>query len=317
LATVRAAVAAGIDLNDLGSLHELLKPDRVKVIIDHYWVKNGDIPRTYTIDLAWRLVSIARNLPGYGQEDLEELTDIWQALEPHRPKGLTGKNRTVVRQVLHSDIWSKVIQLPGVLMARARSGALSQQHSVLAAQLSVAIAILILAPVRMKNLATIRLGINLVRPGGPGTPYLLTFQDYEVKNRVPLAFPLLASVSQLIDEYVFTYRPLLMNGHNHDYLFPGKSGGHKFVARLSSQISKLLWKWAGFRITPHQFRHAAAALILKNHPGNYELVRRVLGHRKIQTTIDFYVGLETAAAALQFGEIVAQLSARAPTKADR
>jgi integrase len=54
----------------------------------------------------------------------------------------------------------------------------------------------------------------------------------------------------------------------------------------------------------HQFRHAAAALILQNHPGNYEMVRRILGHKNVQTTINFYIGLETAEAARMFGEIV-------------
>ena len=317
VATVRAAVAAGIPLDDIGSLHALLKPDRVTVIIDHYWAKNGEIPHTYTIDLAVRIVSIARNMPGFDPEELESPVDIRQALEPHRQKGLTEKNRTVVRQILHSDVWPKVIQLPRILMAKARSGGSRQQPNALRAQLGVAIAILTVAPVRMQNLATIQLGSNLVRPGGPDTPYLLTFQDYEVKNRVLLDFPLPAWVSQLIDEYVLGHRPVLMNGHNHDYLFPGKSGGHKFVARLSTQISRLLWKAAGLRITPHQFRHAAAALILNAQPGNYELVRRILGHRKIQTTIDFYIGLETDAAARQFGEMVARLDAGALEGADR
>ena len=56
----------------------------------------------------------------------------------------------------------------------------------------------------------------------------------------------------------------------------------------------------------HQFRHAAAALILRDHPGNYEYVRRILGHRNIQTTINFYVGLETAQANQEFGQLVRQ-----------
>ena len=54
----------------------------------------------------------------------------------------------------------------------------------------------------------------------------------------------------------------------------------------------------------HQFRHAAAALILKTKPGNYEYVRRILGHRNIQTTINFYVGLEGIQASQEFGEII-------------
>ena len=54
----------------------------------------------------------------------------------------------------------------------------------------------------------------------------------------------------------------------------------------------------------HQFRHAAGALILKHRPGEYELVRRTLGHKSIQTTIKFYCDLETTQASEIFTDIV-------------
>lgn len=73
---------------------------------------------------------------------------------------------------------------------------------------------------------------------------------------------------------------------------------------MSSQITKHIHAATGLRVTVHQFRHAAAALILKAKPGNYEYVRRILAHRNIQTTIKFYVGLETAQATQEFGEII-------------
>jgi hypothetical protein len=44
--------------------------------------------------------------------------------------------------------------------------------------------------------------------------------------------------------------------------------------------------------------------MLKHDPGNYELVRRVLGHRNIQTTIDFYIGLETLEATRMFSRMI-------------
>jgi integrase len=76
------------------------------------------------------------------------------------------------------------------------------------------------------------------------------------------------------------------------------------LATLSSQVTKRIQRATGLRVTVHQFRHAAAALILKAKPGNYEYVRRILGHRNIQTTINFYVGLEGVQASQEFGEIV-------------
>jgi integrase len=58
------------------------------------------------------------------------------------------------------------------------------------------------------------------------------------------------------------------------------------------------------RITVHQFRHACAAIYLRHCPGDYETVRRLLGHRNIKTTIDFYCGLETTQATEAFGKII-------------
>jgi hypothetical protein len=68
-----------------------------------------------------------------------------------------------------------------------------------------------------------------------------------------------------------------------------------------------LWKELGLEITPHQFRHAAAYIMLKADPGNYELVRRVLGHRSSATTRNFYIGLKSLEATRIFGDIVTGL----------
>jgi hypothetical protein len=49
---------------------------------------------------------------------------------------------------------------------------------------------------------------------------------------------------------------------------------------------------------------AAAAIYLKHRPGDYETVRRVLGHRDINTTVRFYCGLQTMEATEQFGRLI-------------
>ena len=47
-----------------------------------------------------------------------------------------------------------------------------------------------------------------------------------------------------------------------------------------------------------------AAIFLKHRPGEYETVRRLLGHRNIQTTINFDCGLEMMQANQAFGKII-------------
>ena len=73
---------------------------------------------------------------------------------------------------------------------------------------------------------------------------------------------------------------------------------------FGKQITVRIQKVVGMRITPHQFRHAAAAIYLRHRPGDYETIRRVLGHRDIQTTVRFYCGLETMEATKQFGRLI-------------
>jgi site-specific recombinase XerD len=147
---------------------------------------------------------------------------------------------------------------------------------------------------------------NLIRPTGPEGPFWLVFPHYDVKNRVKLEFPLDAHGTSLIEEYAQEHRSVLLRGSNELWLFPGESGGYKTPSIFSEQITDTVQKATGLRLTAHLFRHAAAALMLQHDPGNYEWVRRVLGHRNIRTTINFYIGLETTQASERFGQIVRQ-----------
>jgi integrase len=168
----------------------------------------------------------------------------------------------------------------------------------------VAVAILTVAPVRASNLAGIRLGENLCKPGGPDTSYLLVFPEYDVKNRVDLTFELDERVTAVIDEYVHDFRPAVMRNSNQDWLFPGTNGGSKNAHLFGVQVTDRIQKVTGLRITLHQYRHAAAAVYMKHHPGDYETVRRFLGHRNIRTTVNFYCGLETIQATRMLGDVV-------------
>src|SRR6516164_2081282 len=107
-----------------------------------------------------------------------------------------------------------------------------------------------------------------------------------------------------IDEYTREFRPTLLRGANAPWLFPGEGGQPKMKLFFSKQITERILKATGLRITVHQFRHAAAAIYLKQRPGDYETVRRLLGHRDIQTTTRFYCGLQTMEATQQFGKLI-------------
>jgi integrase len=83
--------------------------------------------------------------------------------------------------------------------------------------------------------------------------------------------------------------------------------GAKGKVTFSGQITGRIIKRVGLRITAHQFRHAVGALILQRYPGNYELVRLILGHRNVQTTIRCYIGFKEIQATQIVGKIIRDL----------
>ena len=90
-------------------------------------------------------------------------------------------------------------------------------------------------------------------------------------------------------------------------LFPGKGGGAKAINTLRKQISDTVHFYTGLKINPHLFRHVMSKLFLDKNPGQHEVVRRVLGHKSIDTTISYYTGLETAAAVRHFDGTILKL----------
>ena len=303
----RKAVELGVPIESLTSLVALLHPAVVERVIEAYWQKNGKEPKVFTIELGGKLLRIARETRCLDQEAIEQLDEIRATLEERRGSGLTSKNLKLVRLVLTEGVWSEVVSLPDLLMQQARA---TQDHApikaAVTAQLAVAIAILTFAPIRLGNLVQIKIGENLIKPAGPNSPYRLVFPHYDVKNRLDLDFPFDHILTALINEYVHEFRPALLRGSNASWLFPGVAGEPKIGNMFSTQITQRIQNATGLRITAHQFRHAAAAIYLKERPGDYETVRRFLGHRNIQTTTSFYIGLQTTQATVEFGKIVRQ-----------
>ncbi len=128
----------------------------------------------------------------------------------------------------------------------------------------------------------------------------------EVKNQEDIEFELPEETVRFLRTYLEDYRPILVDGSN-SFLFPSQGGRHKVVSAFSNQIKKHVRDATGLVVNAHLFRHITAKLYLDANPGGYEVVRRVLGHRSMDTTTNFYTGLETAAAARHFDDQILKL----------
>jgi integrase len=169
------------------------------------------------------------------------------------------------------------------MQAEIERGGLSPVRAAQRAEMAVAIAILLVAPVRIKNLRMIEIGRQLRHHGAR---MMLSFDEAEVKNAVSLTFEIDLTTAELIRWFIDKHRARIAPA-GCEFLFAAASGGARTDCGLSAPLMKALQRGLGLPVNPHLFRHLAAKLFLDTHPGRYETVRQFLGHKSIVTTMRF------------------------------
>jgi integrase len=192
--------------------------------------------------------------------------------------------------------------LPQRLRREAEIGKRNPRNNAILAQMAAAIALLQAAPIRLKNLTAIDVNTNLI---ARGKSLYLVIAESEVKNNEPIDFELPAETRDILAWYVREHRPVLVSEPT-DALFPGPRGGAKSSNTLSRQICMTVFKYTQLTFNVHLFRHAGGKLFLDARPGQYEVMRRVLGHRSITTTTTLYAGAETRSAGSHFAAVIAE-----------
>ncbi len=81
---------------------------------------------------------------------------------------------------------------------------------------------------------------------------------------------------------------------------------------LANRIRGAIRENTGLVVNPHLFRSLGSKLYLDRHPGGYEVVRRMLGHKSMSTTITAYTGLESVSAAKHFDSTLRRLRQETP-----
>ena len=302
-----AWVNRGHSVADLTSLRDMVEPERVKEMLRHYYVRTDDDnggantigkPRVMAHMIAQTLFSVARHWLPVDEELLQSLREVKSKLGPQR-SGLTNKNRVALRQFEDDRNKHLLLSLPGKLFDEALAKDLGDERSAVKAQLGLAIEVLLMAPVRARNLIRLRFDDSLIRPGGKRGPWHIVLNEEDTKTGDPIEYVLPDHLTEMIDVYAKRFRKWLgPSGGSGDagYLFPGRKGGHKGQTTLTGQIKSIIFKRTGLTLTAHQFRHLAAKFLLDAEPGNYAAAGQLLGHRNAKTTISMYTGMRTMAA---------------------
>jgi site-specific recombinase XerD len=296
---------AGVDLSGVPSFDALLTPELVKRGMRWFLGRNDGKPSKHIGEIAWALRCYAVK---YREPSTETATFFAEVLPKLRQQqtGLSEKNITAMAQFDDPLAVERFLLLPQRLwdlaLAKTKTveGRTLRQEAHLLVQSAVAIEILQFAPVRIENLNHLRLDQHLV---WQGAKLRLVIPAAEVKNSQALDFLLPEATSARVQRYIKDWRCLFLPKSN-PYLFPGRDGKAKDQAALRKQIEKTLWDHAALRLTPHQFRHAAAKILLDARPGFYEVLRKLLGHKSMMTTYSHYTGAETQAAVELYGDII-------------
>jgi integrase len=286
-----------------------VRPEMAKVAMGFFLARNGMKPSTHSGLLAIQLVSLAKQWCQSDAKTLEKLMIIRShCLHPQR--GMTERNQSRLAAFNDESVIRRFLSLPGDLASLAEKTSQPAQAAFLM-RMAVSTAILIQCPIRIGNLAPIETDRHLVRStSGRAGKVHLVIPAHEVKNLVDLDFELNPAVMRLVDIYRKNYRHLFTVAPS-NFLFPSKNGSCVSCGVLGQGISQVTQKYVGVEINPHLFRHIAAKLYLDRNPGDYETMRRVLGHTSLSTTVKFYAGMETAAATRRFDEALLSYGARA------
>jgi integrase len=297
-----ALAARGVDPAELILIADLLTLERYKEILSFFLDRRDGQTSVQVGQIAGFLKSVAEHWAKTPDLDLAKMKRLVARLSINR-RSLTAKNRERLRPLDDPAIVQRFLALPQTIRDSVEKDRRPARLKAIAAQMAAAIAILQFAPIRLGNLVALDMRRHLIERNGR---VYLVIAGHEVKNGEPVDFELPASAVDVIKWYVLRYRPHLLRGRT-DALFPGEGDGPKSIGALGTQISREVFNRVGLKFHPHLFRHAAGKIFLDQNPGQYEIVRRVLGHRSIATTTAIYTGAETRAAGAHFAAVVESL----------
>jgi len=172
------------------------------------------------------------------------------------------------------------------------------------------IAFLARCPIRLENLAQMRVNQHLTREAGR---WRVTFEPEEMKGKRALAFDFPEELSQALDIYLRTIHPMLYDGPQAGApLWPSlhKKKRQMTAHGIYTRITHITSTHFGRPVTPHMFRDSAATFIAEMSPERAFMAAAVLQHRSFETTRRHYIHGQQHLAATRYHQAIAELVAR-------
>ena len=300
-----AACDAGIKPGRLTSLRKLVEAEIFKAVLRQQWQKNGGKPSAHLLALANDLIAMATEWVKASADHLVELKKLRGKLGG-LPRGLTEKNRTLLRKLEDPRLLGRLLNLPDLLWRRARRKPQRSPYWFVDLQTALAIDVLLHTPLRIEDLNSLKFDQHIHWPQGKGKPALLVIRQAKVPDSDALEVELPAYLSDRL--YKFRNEIAVdVIGRRPEFLFVSADGAQRAIATLRVAIQRAVLRHVGIKITPHQFRHLAGKIHLDAYPNAHESLRQFLGHAELKTTMRFYAGPNTRRAGRAHAELIRKL----------
>lgn len=285
---VTGAVKSGIPLERMTSIDALLDISIVKHAIKFF---NARGLEGTVRDLSKHIFTVARETLGKDDPRATEIGTITK--KQRKPRiGLTEQNRERLEPFKDPAIQQRLYGLPLRLKHKAKQHKSPKKAAALMRTAAI-LAICSICPLRVRTLTALRMDTHFVMDGN-GKLARIYIPGSDMKTGEDMEFPVPEDVAQILQTYVQEYRPS----------FEGATGPHLFVteaeqasrATIGGWIKRTIAKELGLTVNVHLLRHIAALVFLHHNPGQYETVRRLLGHKQLSTTLNYYAGAEKDAA---------------------
>ncbi len=303
-AAATAVIESGVEPTAIRTLADLVSVANFKKVAQQRLKMADGQDNSFNRGLATTLVQIAREWVTTDSGMLIELKRLASKL-PMPRADLTAKNKRFLRQFDDPLVLQRLRAVPLKLWTQVRRDVSPNFRTLAMAQAAIALEILIYLPIRMQNLVRLTFGVHLFLHEGPGAVSTLEIAADEVKNKRPIDFDIPLHIARMLSEYRDQIAPKII-GRKPDRLFVNPDGTPKGSQTLSFLIRRVVRKRAGVELSPHQFRHLAAKILLDDSPGAFELVRQLLGHENLKTTANFYAGMDTRRAARHHHHLLQQ-----------
>ncbi|MEQ8694525.1 MAG: hypothetical protein RIC85_04260 [Gammaproteobacteria bacterium] len=287
-----AMVKVGRPLAEFTSLITLIDFDWTSQALAYISERTKNGPTYQKSSLLYVLQVIAKHWVHADKGIIKRLAIARKKQSP-KPDSMPSQNRERLAKLKDQAALTKLITLPIDLLFEAKRGKHNSQKTLHMLEAALLIEILLMYPLRLKNLAGLKLGrhVKIIGEGRNRRVQIMVPED-EVKNGMPLLATLPPESMPIFDAYMERARPKLCRDAN-DWLFPGpKQGAHKHQDTLGRRVKSTIWNWIGLEVNVHAFRHVDTLIYLTDRPGHYEDVRRILAHTNTETVAKYYADLE-------------------------